>query len=79
MSTELQQLMEEIADDAAAMDLGAYCSMVTRDGHSWFDTTSPRSWTSDRDLVHSRVRYLELRGKLIRHPAYRDLVRMGAA
>jgi len=78
---ELHALMADIADEAAAMDLGAYCTPTMSGGQHWLDTTRPRSWTTDREIVERAIRYLELRGKLQRHASKPDLIRIvsGAA
>lgn len=77
MTDELVQLAIAIADDAAAMDIGAYCEMVTIAKTVWFDVSRPRGWSSDRDTVERAMRYLDLQQRLVRHPTRTDLVRIG--
>ncbi|WP_454674871.1 hypothetical protein [Achromobacter pestifer] len=76
MTTELKNLMADIADEAAALDLGAYCTPIISKGKHWLDTTRPRSWTTDREIVERAIRYLDLRKKIERHPQKPDLLRV---
>ncbi|HYD81839.1 MAG TPA: hypothetical protein VEC06_18720 [Paucimonas sp.] len=80
----VNQLAIQIADEAARMDIEIECPSFTNDGKepetyeeirtAWYDITQ-----ADKDVarvIKTAVRYLTLRGKIVRHPVRKNWVRM---
>jgi len=76
-SRDLSALQQEIADESAASDIECLLDCAEFDEHMigfWYDVERPGEGV-DRQWTDKAVVYLELRGRLIRHPAHRNLVR----
>lgn len=77
-ATELEKLAYALADTMAASELGSHCVPVFHVGirkfsNPWYDTS--RCGTGMKRYVKRAVRYLELRGMLVRHPERPELAR----
>lgn len=83
--TEMLTLAVAAADQACRFDIEWGCAEVQADGQLWIDTaqrSADAQQLPDNDaqqryaaqLVRA-LRYLELRGHLLKHPAYPRLVR----
>ncbi len=75
--SELRQLEQEIAYSSARSDIECYCTSENVGGVTplwWYDITSAES-DEEQEWVTMAVRYLELRGLLLRHPENATLVR----
>lgn len=71
MSRELRQLRQLLADECATSDIESYCHCVARNRAPrgwWYDTSniSGLGVSPDRKFIDRALRYLELRGLLIR-------------
>jgi hypothetical protein len=67
---ELETLERELAYDGAVANITGYCGWSqTEHNHvgQWWDLTIPKQPDVEDDIDRS-VRYLELRGLLVRHP-----------
>ena len=71
--TEVQRLAQELADEAARSDM-LDCMTEFAAFHDWYVTEDLDP--EDEQWVARAVRYLELRGLLIRHPERPHLVRL---
>lgn len=78
--TELDTLAHELAYSTARADIECYCASQSADGTMaarWWDTedipNQPPETVADIQLA---VRYLDLRGKLVRHPEHPEWVRL---
>lgn len=77
MNDDIVRLSIDIADEATAMDLGAYARRESIDEVAWLDIETPRHFTPDGDVLKRAVDYLSRRGMLIRHQTRDGLVRVG--
>ena len=72
----IHQLAVQIADEAARSDIEIQCPCFTEEGRepatlkeiplAWYDTRNVPS--SAVEVVRMAIAYLELRGKIVRHP-----------
>lgn len=72
--TEVEQLEQELACQAAKMDLASFCTPCQQDGAWWYNLE--RTVLADPSCVAKAVRYLELRQRLERNPLSPHLVRV---
>lgn len=70
----------KIADSAARSDIECYCQITRQDGRPgqpgyrhWYDTADIDDVCDPQDIADA-IRYLELRGQIIRDPAQPALV-----
>lgn len=61
---EIEALAFEIADSCARADLECNVEIVSFEGDRWYDLAGKT--TDDSDLLRQSIRYLELRGQLVR-------------
>lgn len=82
--TEMLTLSVAIADQSARFDLEYGCTFVTLSSGEWLDTStqSPELRAMPEEAqrrfgnqLARAMRYLDLRGQLLRNPAYPHLVR----
>lgn len=82
--TEMLTLAVAIADQGARFDLEFGCTIVTTNTGEWLDTgtMSPQVKAMAEDAqrrygnsLARALRYIDLRGQLLRNPAYPHLVR----
>lgn len=71
--SEVTTLALELADETARSDVEVYCGEYQLSGQRWYDTTSAPP--EDVEWVERALRYLDLRGLLIRHTQRPHLVR----
>lgn len=76
-AAELAKLATNLADIAAESLIESLFVPVTIDDERWFDAKCELDEQEAEVTKHS-LRYLELRGKLWRHPESRNLVRVAA-
>lgn len=85
MNDEVTALAIKIADSCARADLECnlpwrttddegVAAEIVRDGPAWYDTTAPEA--EGQEWLTDALRYLELRGLLIRNEANPALVRV---
>ena len=73
---EQLRLAKKLADDSARSDVETYCTYQRMGRLTWYDTHSlSKEGVFVGEDVTDQVRYLDLRGRLIRHPVQRHLVR----
>lgn len=75
LALEVRDLAFAIADTCCTFDIEAYHYTVVSDGVEWRDLHMLRR-ESERPNVERALRYLTLRGVLVTHPAYPNLVRI---
>jgi hypothetical protein len=65
-----------IADDSARADIECECDQVRLDGVTWYDTRDAGKGDAlAGEIVDNAVRFLHLRGRLVKHPTDGHLVR----
>lgn len=76
---ERLRLGTELADEVARSDIESYCSFEKMGRFTWYDTSTCHPEGAEVEAgVDKAVRYLDLRGTLVRHPVQRHLVRFEA-
>ncbi|GAB2913969.1 hypothetical protein [Paralcaligenes ginsengisoli] len=78
MTNDISRLAIEIADEAAAMDINAYCIKTTIDNRAWLNTQRSKYSADDLAVIARATRYLDARGMLARHAQNRNLVALDA-
>jgi hypothetical protein len=77
-TTDIEQLAYKIADEAAESAIECNCNIVAavigRDRIEWSNLASTSS--EAREAMQRDAKYLELRGRLVRHALNPDLVRV---
>jgi hypothetical protein len=74
---ETEMLAYRIADDAAKIDLESFCYRPSGPESEWLNAKEVDG-SEEKKCVRRAVRYLELRGKLKRHPDKPELVQVCA-
>jgi hypothetical protein len=73
---EQLRLAKKIADRSARCEVESYCTFERMGRFTWYDTHSlSKEGVFVQGDVADEVRYLDLRGRLIRHPVQKHLVR----
>lgn len=74
---EILRLATTIADDHARADIESYCSIDRQGWNTWYDTTTAGDLHGPgyADSIATALRYLQLRGRVVIHPAKAHLVR----
>lgn len=73
---EQVRLAHEIADDAARAEIECECGAMQLGTRSWYDTTAVEDAVPEYQAgVDRALRYLDLRGRVQRHPVEKHLVR----
>jgi len=72
--SELNILMQQIADESAISLIECCCNAVLVDGKPYFDTSTYSPGAEDGDYLQMTLRYLELRGLIVRHSACHECV-----
>lgn len=72
---QLRDLAFEIADEVSEFDLESNHHLAVVDGKEWVDLSMPNNPHPCAD-VERALRYFELRGWLVRYPAFPNLVRV---
>jgi hypothetical protein len=78
--SEVDRLAHKIAIDAAAALIDSYSIPVTEGEETWQDISEPSLDVAScfgEDGLIDELRYLELRGALIRHPNNPDWIQIG--
>lgn len=74
---ETLRLATAIADDHARTDIESYCTVERQGWNTWYDTSSPIALHGPdaAETIATALRYLQLRGRVVTHPAKAHLVR----
>ena len=73
---EILRLATTIADDHARADIESHCNIDRQGWNTWYDTTTAARHGPDyAESVDTALRYLQLRGRVVIHPATAHLVR----
>lgn len=76
---EKLRLAQDYADQSARADIESFCRSEPMGRLTWYDISPPSNFGPEYEpLIGKAVRYLDLRGHLIRHPMQRQLVRFDA-
>lgn len=76
VESEATELAHEMAFDKARIDIHSFAIPASEGATRWNDLDLANATPDEADDLQTAVRYLELRGKVIRHPLNRDWVRV---